>query len=79
MSIADEIQHSLHQLPNAEELCTLVETGQYDELLTLATQADKKREAQTAALWACWMGKNSLLDKLLRLGVDPNCSDDAGR
>lgn len=34
---------------------------------------------RTAALWACWMGKSSLLTKLLKIGADPNSADGAGR
>ncbi|XP_072929948.1 transient receptor potential channel pyrexia isoform X2 [Epargyreus clarus] len=34
---------------------------------------------RTAALWACWLGRNTMLGSLLRLGLDPNCADDSGR
>lgn len=77
--LTDEILFSLQQLPHAEEISLLVETGNYDDVISFAFQTDKNIGARTAALWTCWMGRNSLLDKLLKLGVDPNCSDDAGR
>ncbi|RVE47475.1 hypothetical protein evm_007886 [Chilo suppressalis] len=75
----DEINFSLDNLPHAEEIVVLIDTGQYDQVISFATQTERGIGVVTAALWACWQGRSSLLDKLLRLGVDPNSSDDAGR
>ncbi|XP_063831405.1 transient receptor potential channel pyrexia isoform X1 [Ostrinia nubilalis] len=75
----DEIQYSLHQLPHAEEISILVETGHYDDVICFVTPTEKCLLARTAALWACWLARSSLLDRLLKLGVDPNSADDAGR
>ncbi|CAG9789260.1 unnamed protein product [Diatraea saccharalis] len=75
----DEINYSLDQLPHAEEIAALIDTGQYEQVISFAIQTDKSVGVVTAGLWACWQGRSSLLEKLLRLGLDPNSSDDAGR
>lgn len=68
----------LSHLPRAEELSLLVEAGQYDETITMATKSQDC--LRTSALWACWLGKSQLLAHLLKLNeFDPNTSDDAGR
>lgn len=56
-----------------------METGHYDDVICFVTPTDKCLLARTAALWACWLARSSLLDRLLKLGVDPNSCDDAGR
>lgn len=74
----EEIQYMLSHLPRAEELSLLVEAGQYDETITMATKSQDC--LRTSALWACWLGKSQLLAHLLKLNeFDPNTSDDAGR
>ncbi|XP_047512350.1 transient receptor potential channel pyrexia-like isoform X2 [Pieris napi] len=74
----EEIQSTLKKLPYAEEMGTLLENGQYEETITSAAQADHEG-IRTAALWASWMGKSSVLHKLLKLGADANSTDDSGR
>ncbi|XP_075982691.1 transient receptor potential channel pyrexia isoform X2 [Anticarsia gemmatalis] len=73
----DEIDYNLRNLPLAEEISTNVETGHYDEAIATATQTENG--ILTAALWACWLGRSSLLARLLKLGLEPNKTDDAGR
>ncbi|KAL4715914.1 hypothetical protein ACJJTC_013214 [Scirpophaga incertulas] len=75
----DEIKFALEQLPYAEDIVTIMETGRYEELLLFASQTMKSLGYVTAALWACWQGRSILLDKLLKFGVDPNVADEAGR
>ncbi|XP_045502459.1 transient receptor potential channel pyrexia-like isoform X1 [Colias croceus] len=74
----EEIQNVLKQLPYAEEFAALLENGHTEELISLASDTDTVG-IKSAALWAAWMGKSSVLNKLLKLGADPNSSDDAGR
>ncbi|KAI8425107.1 hypothetical protein MSG28_006961 [Choristoneura fumiferana] len=72
----EEIQYVLRQLPYAETISALVEDGLYEKVINLAAQPEERK---TAALWACWLGRSSLLARLLKLGIDPNWADDAGR
>ncbi|XP_013184439.2 transient receptor potential channel pyrexia isoform X2 [Amyelois transitella] len=72
----DEILQSLNQLPHADEILAFIEAGQYDTILCLQSEMDGNR---TAVLWACWLGKSTLLDMLLKAGVNPNSCDDSGR
>ncbi|CAH2094669.1 unnamed protein product [Euphydryas editha] len=74
----EEIQFSLRHLPFADELASLLETGHYDDVMSFVAQEDTNR-IRTAVLWACWLGRSSLLTKLLKVGADPNSCDDAGR
>ncbi|XP_023945739.1 transient receptor potential channel pyrexia [Bicyclus anynana] len=74
----EEIQHSLHQLPYADEISVLVETSHYEDAISFVSQEDDEA-MRTAVLWACWMGKCSFLFKLLRIGADPNSADNGGR
>lgn len=60
-------------------MSALIEAGQYEEVISLACNTEGEVGATTAALWASWMARSSLLAKLLKLGVNPNASDDAGR
>ncbi|GBP04056.1 Transient receptor potential channel pyrexia [Eumeta japonica] len=73
----DDIKRSLYRLENAEELSPMIQSGLYEEVISSATalQSDLK----TVGLWACWLGRSALLAKLLRLGLDANSADDAGR
>ncbi|CAH0594198.1 unnamed protein product [Chrysodeixis includens] len=73
----DEIRYNLRHLPLAEEICTSVENGEYEEAIRIASQTENG--TLTAALWACWLGRSSLLSRLLKLGLDPNRTDEAGR
>lgn len=73
----DEIEYNLRHLPLAEEISANISTGHYDETVELA--ANVEDGILTAGLWACWHGRSSLLSKLLKLGLDPNRTDDAGR
>ncbi|KAF9796715.1 hypothetical protein SFRURICE_008125 [Spodoptera frugiperda] len=73
----DEIEYNLRHLPLAEEISSNISTGHYDETVELA--ANVEDGILTAGLWACWHGRSSLLSKLLKLGLDPNRTDDAGR
>ncbi|XP_063627903.1 transient receptor potential channel pyrexia isoform X1 [Cydia splendana] len=72
----ERIQSVLRQLPHADTLYALIEVGQYDQVLELASQPEQRK---TAALWTCWLGRSSLLARLLKVGVDPNWADDDGR
>nr|QDR50969.1 pyrexia trpa [Heliconius melpomene] len=74
----EDIQYSLRHLPNADEISGLLETGHYEDTVSFLSQTDKDR-LRTAVLWACWLGKNSLISKLLKIGADPNSSDEDGR
>ncbi|CAH0728375.1 unnamed protein product, partial [Brenthis ino] len=74
----EEVQYALRHLPNADEISSLLETGHSEDTVSFVSQADEHR-LRTAALWACWLRKNSLLSKLLKIGADPNSSDDGGR
>lgn len=67
----------MQHLPLAEEISTFVETGHYDEAIEIASQTENG--ILTAALWACWLGRSTLLGRLLKLGLDPNITDEAGR
>lgn len=60
-------------------MSAFIEAGQYEEVISLAYNTEQEIGARTAALWASWMGRSSLLAKLLKLGVNPNATDDAGR
>ncbi|KAM3962525.1 LOW QUALITY PROTEIN: transient receptor potential channel pyrexia [Aphomia sociella] len=75
----DEILYSLRQLPQAEEILALVESGQYDETICLVSETERGIGDRTAVLWACWLGRSSLLSRLIDLDVDPNSCDEAGR
>lgn len=76
--IPDEIQYALIHLPHAEEISPLVETGSYDEAIAIATLTEDG--LRTAALWACWLGRSTLLGRLLKLEeLDSDACDDAGR
>ena len=74
----EDIQYSLRHLPNADEISGLLETGHYEDTVSFVSQTDEDR-LRTAVLWACWLGKNSLISKLLKIGADPNSSDEDGR
>ncbi|VVD01605.1 unnamed protein product, partial [Leptidea sinapis] len=74
----EQIITSLKKLPYAEEISSLLESGHCEEAIILASQADDVG-IRTAALWACWMGKSSVLHKLLKLGAKASFVDDAGR
>ncbi|CAK1553897.1 unnamed protein product [Leptosia nina] len=74
----EEIQNTLKQLPYADDIASMLGSGHYEEALNFASQSDDIG-IRTAALWACWMGKCSLLHKLLKLGADANSADEAGR
>lgn len=76
-NISDEILYVLRQLPNADEISSVMGTGHYDEVILLAENIEGGM--RTAVLWACWLGRSTLLNRLLKLGVDPNEMDDAGR
>lgn len=73
----DEIEYNLRHLPLAEEISACVIAGHYDEAIEIASQTESG--TLTAALWACWLARSSLLARLLKLGLDPNRTDDAGR
>ncbi|PZC75020.1 hypothetical protein B5X24_HaOG206845 [Helicoverpa armigera] len=73
----DEIDYNLRHLPLAEEISTTIESGHYDETIEIASNTENG--LLTAALWACWLGRSSLLSRLLKLGLDPNRTDEAGR
>ncbi|XP_037294243.1 transient receptor potential channel pyrexia isoform X2 [Manduca sexta] len=75
----DEIQYTLRQLPHFEEILSLMDTGHYDEVISYATNTNGGVGLRSAALWACWLGRSTLLTKLLKLGIDPDETDDAGR
>jgi hypothetical protein len=77
--ITDEIQCALEQLPYAEEVVDLIDSGNYDDVVSFAIHTMKNVASKTTALWACWQGRRSLLEKLLKLGLDPNTADEAGR
>lgn len=66
-------------MPHADEMSALIEAGQYEEVISLAYNTEREIGARTAALWASWMARSSLLAKLLESGVNPNSSDDVGR
>lgn len=66
-------------MPHADEISAFIEAGEYEEVISLACNTDEEIGATTAALWASWMARSSLLAKLLKLGVNPNASDDVGR
>ncbi|XP_047033633.1 transient receptor potential channel pyrexia isoform X2 [Helicoverpa zea] len=72
----DEIDYNLRHLPLAEEISTTIESGHYDETIEIASNTENG--LLTAALWACWLGRSSLLSRLLKLGLDPNRTDEAG-
>ncbi|NP_001296484.1 transient receptor potential channel pyrexia [Bombyx mori] len=75
----DEIQYTLRLLPYSEEISVLIGNGNYDETIQFASEAEGGFGLRTAILWACWLGKSILLFKLLKMGVDPDELDDAGR
>ncbi|XP_049877815.1 transient receptor potential channel pyrexia isoform X3 [Pectinophora gossypiella] len=75
----EDIRQCLNQLPFAEEISGLLEAEDNDEVISLATSTGGGEGLRTAALWACWQARSSLLAALLKLGVDPNATDDAGR
>lgn len=77
MNVSDEIEFNLRHLPLAEEISTCVENGHYDAVIEIASQSDDG--LLTAALWACWLGRSLLLSKLIKLGLDPNRTDEVGR
>lgn len=66
-------------MPHADDMSALIEAGQYEEVISRAYTTESEIGAKTAALWASWMARSSLLAKLLKLGVNPNTTDDAGR
>lgn len=73
----DEIESGLQRLPWAEEISPHIEIGRYDEVISIVAQNEDA--ISTAALWACWLGRSSLLARLLKLGLNPNKTDEAGR
>lgn len=76
----DEIQSSLRQLPYASNMLYLFETKKEDDVMTFAAEKGADYTGTgTAALWASWLGKSSILEKLLDIGVDSNYADKAGR
>ncbi|XP_045538000.1 transient receptor potential channel pyrexia isoform X1 [Papilio machaon] len=75
----EDILDVLRQLPHAEELLTILESGHYDDVIHFIMETEPKISMKTAMLWASWLGKSALLTRLLKLGADPNSADLSGR
>lgn len=69
----------MRKLPHADEISAFIEAGRYEEVILLASNTEREIGARTAALWASWLARSFLLAKLLKLGINPNTTDDAGR
>ncbi|KAJ2953216.1 hypothetical protein O0L34_g793 [Tuta absoluta] len=75
----EDIQCSLNQLPYAETISAMLESGEIQEVIQFAASTVDGEALRTIALWACWQGRSTLLAKMLSLGVNPDSIDDAGR
>ncbi|XP_068619064.1 transient receptor potential channel pyrexia isoform X2 [Battus philenor] len=75
----EDILFDLRQLPHSEELLAILDSGHYDDVINFIMQTDKLITLKTTVLWACWLGRSSLLTRLLKLAADPNSADGAGR
>ncbi|XP_013135767.1 PREDICTED: transient receptor potential channel pyrexia isoform X2 [Papilio polytes] len=75
----EDILDVLRQLPHTEELLTILESGHYDDVINFIMETNPKFSMKTSMLWACWLGRSSLLTRLLKLGADPNSADGSGR
>ncbi|KAI5643183.1 ankyrin repeats (3 copies) domain-containing protein [Phthorimaea operculella] len=75
----EDILSSLNQLPYADIITTMLESGEIEEAIQFASCTVDGAALRTIALWACWQGRSTLLAKVLSLGVNPDSIDDAGR
>ncbi|XP_041968957.1 transient receptor potential channel pyrexia isoform X2 [Aricia agestis] len=73
----ETIQHTLKQLPFADIVSSSIEANHYEEIIAFVEE--EPSGLHTAVLYACWMGRCSLLSKLIKAGADPNSCDHDGR
>ncbi|CAK1583593.1 unnamed protein product [Parnassius mnemosyne] len=75
----EDILFVLRQLPYSDEILAILDSGHNEDVINFISQEDNNGRMKTAVLWASWLGKSSLLSKLIKLGANPNSEDGAGR
>lgn len=68
-NFAEEIIEDIRKLPGGGEAAGLACTG----------KAENLTQYPVSILWACWLGRPILLQKIIAAGVSPHISDSTGR